>query len=239
MYNKKLYYLVVILSIAVVLIAAALYSAGAKSPVEEHTISVSGSASTYIIPDMASVSVGVITQAPSAKEASDKNAAAMTAVISALKNLGLQDKDIRTSYISLQPLYNYSRDGGLQSITGYSASNNVEITTTMLGQLGDIVDSSIASGANNLGGISFVVSDEKQKQFRDELLANAVKDADEKAGKLAESLKVRITGVKTSSVSEGGVPLPYTIAVAEKAGAPIMPGESRVTLSVQVTYIIE
>ncbi len=238
-YNKKLYYLVVILSIVLVLIAAALYVAGSLKPVEEHTISVSGSASTFIIPDMASISVGVVTQAATAKEASEKNAAAMTAVITALKNLGLQDKEIRTSYLSLQPLYNYSRDGGVPSITGYSASTDVEITTSMIGQIGDIVDSSIASGANNLGGISFVVSDEKQRQFRDELLANAVKDANDKASKLAESLNVRITGVKTTSISEGAPPYPITPSVTEKAGTTVMPGEFKVTLSVQVTYVIE
>jgi uncharacterized protein YggE len=247
--DNKLYVLLVILSIALVVIAAGFYAsvvagnAGVKlfnvtaSP-EQRLISVSGSASTSVIPDTASISLGVITQAATAKEASDKNAASMNAVIGALKNLGVQDKDIRTSFLSVQPVYNYSRD--VPTIVGYSASNNVEITTMMLDKLGDILDNSTSAGANQVGGISFVISDEKQSQVRDGLLGDAVKDAQGKADKLAESLGVRIAGVKTASISEVfPQPLPFVSAISEKAATPIQPGETKVTLSVDVTYIIE
>ncbi|VVB85104.1 Uncharacterised protein [uncultured archaeon] len=246
--NNKLYTLIVILSLAVVVIAAGLYAVAGGGPrsfaplqKEEHTLSISGSASSLIVPDTASVSIGVVTQAATAKEASDRNAAAMTAVITALKNLGLEDKDIKTSFLSIQPLYNYSREGNVPTISGYSATTDIQITTMMIGKLGDIVDKSIASGANQVGGISFVVSEEKQRALRDELLANAVIDAREKANKLADSLKVRITGVKTSSISEGAAPpqFPLQAQAMEKTGVPIQPGEFKVTLSVQVTYIID
>ncbi len=249
--NNKLYVLIVILSIAVVVLASGLYAfvagnAGVKlfnvsaSP-EQRLISVSGSASTFVTPDTASISLGVITQAATAKEASEKNAASMNAVISALKNLGLQDKDMRTSFLSVQPVYNYSREGGVPTIVGYSASNNIEVTTTMLDKLGDIVDKSTSSGANQVSGISFVISDEKQRQIRYQLLGDAVNDAEGKAGKLAESLNVKITGVKTASISEV-FPQPFVSTFAEKAATsvtPVQPGESKVTLSIDVTYIIE
>ena len=247
--NGKLYTLLIILSIAIVVIAAGFYSfvvsgTGVKlfnitaSP-EQRWLSVSGDASTYVIPDTVSISIGVITRAPTAKEASDKNAVSMNAVMNALKNLGLQDRDIRTSFISIQPEYNYSRDGGSPDIVGYSASNNVQITTTMIDKISDILDKSVSAGANQVSGISFMVSEEKQKQIRDELLSNAVNDAKSKADNLAKSLDVRIVDVKTISISEGAQPFPLTQAVAEKAATPIQPGESRVTLSVQVTYVIE
>jgi len=246
--NSKLYVLIAILSIALVVLAAGFHAvawSATRFPVpsqkEEHTLLVSGSASSLIVPDTTSVSIGVVTQAATAKEASQNNAAAMTAVLNALKNLGLQDNDMKTSFLSIQPLYNYSREGNVPTISGYSATTDLEITTKMLGILGDIVDKSIAAGANQVGGISFVVSDEKQKELRDELLRNAVKDAGEKANKLADSLKVRITGVKTSSISEGASQPPYPLqaVAAEKTGVPIQPGEFKVTLSVQVTYIID
>lgn len=248
--SSKLYVLIVILSIAVVAIAAGFYAfvaggnAGVKlfnittSP-EQKSISVSGSASASVIPDTAYISLGVITQAATAKEASEKNAALMNAVTGALKNLGIQDKDIRTSFLSIQPVYNYSRDGGAPSIAGYSASNNVQVTTMMLDKLSDIVDKSVAAGANQVGGISFMVSEEKQKQIRGELLEDAVKDAEDKAGKLARNLGVRIAGVKTASISEMPPPISFVSAAAEKAATPIQPGESKVTLTVDVTYIIE
>lgn len=111
----------------------------------------------------------------------------------------------------------------------------------MLDKLGDIVDKSVNSGANQVSGISFMVSEEKQKQARDDLLVNAVKDAGDKAKKLAESLNVRIVSVRATSISEGGFPQPLfqTTVLAEKAATPVLPGESMVTLSVQVEYIIE
>jgi len=248
--NNRLYVILVILSISIVITAAGLYSfivagtAGLKlynftSLPGQNLLSVSGSASAFVVPDTASISLGVLTQAPTAKEASEKNAALMNAVIGALKNLGLGDKEIRTSFLSVQPVYTYSRDGGAPTITGYSASNNVVVTTQAIDKSSYVVDKSIAAGANQVSSISFEVSDEKQKQIRNELIAEAVKDADGKANILAESLKVKIVGVSTSSISEGFQPVPFAAGLAEKAATPIQPGESKVTLSVQVTYIIE
>ncbi len=247
--NMKLYAVLFVLSVAVAVMAAGLYaSMGTKTPAlpavlpaknEEKTLFVSGSASTSVIPDKALINVGVIIEAKTAKEASDKNAAAMNNVITELKNLGLEDKDIRTSLFSAQPVYNFSK-GGAPTIVGYSASNNIQITTTMLDKLSDIVDRSVGAGANQVSGISFMVSEEKQKQLSGDLLVKAVNDASAKAMKLAESLNVKIVGVKTSSVSEGIPPVPIQVpALTEKTAAPIMPGESQVTMTVQVTYIIE
>jgi uncharacterized protein YggE len=244
--DNKLYVIIVVLSIAIVVLAAGFYSvavagmAGVKlfnvTAPEQKLLSVSGSASAFVVPDTASINLGVLTQAPSAREASDKNSVLMNAVVGALKNQGLKDNEIRTSVFSIQPVYSYPKEGGAPTITGYSASNNVMVTTRMIDNLSDILDKSVASGANQVNGISFLVSEEKQKQIRDELITGAVMDAREKADKLAESLKVRITGVSSISISEGGFPQP--LAVAEKA-VPIQPGESEVSLSVQVTYTIE
>jgi uncharacterized protein YggE len=247
--DSKLYTLLIILSIAIVIIAAGFYSfvvagTGVKllnisaSP-EQKWLSVSGSASSYVIPDTASISLGIITRAATAKEASDKNAASMNVIISAIKDMGIPDKEIRTSFISLQPEYNYSVNGGSPAIVGYSASNNVQITTTMFEKISDLLDKSVTSGANQVSGISFMVSEEKQKQINDELLSNAVIDAQGKAARLAKNLDVRIVSVKSSSINEGAQPFPILQASSEKAAIPIQPGESRVTLSVQMTYIIE
>jgi len=246
--NNKLYTLLIILSIAIVVISAMFYSfvvsgtAGVKmlnipTLLQDRSISVSGLASTSVIPDTASMSIGVITQEATAKEASERNAASTNNVTGALKNLGLLDKEIQTSSISIQPVYNYTRD--VPVIVGYSASNNMLITTRNLDKLGDIMDRSIASGANQVSGISFMVSDEKQKEIFGELLSVAVNDAKSRANDLAKSLNVKITNVKTSSIIEGTPVFPVMAALAEKTATPIQPGESRITLSVQVTYLIE
>ncbi len=112
----------------------------------------------------------------------------------------------------------------------------------MLDKLSDIIDRSAAAGSNQIGGISFSISSEKQKELRDELLAEAVSDASTKANDLAKKLDVRIIGVKTASISEGGImqPIFREVSIAEgKAATPIMPGETKASLSVQVTYIVE
>ncbi|MDO9517920.1 MAG: SIMPL domain-containing protein [Methanosarcinaceae archaeon] len=247
-FNKKLYTLVVILAVAVTLIAACLYAIGTNNIIygptgagqADRTISVSGSASTTTTPDTASMSVGVIIDANTAKEASDQNAAAMSAVISELRKLGLQDEEIQTSYLSVQPVYEYPVVGA-PTIVRYSALNNVQITTTKLDKLSDIIDGSTAAGANQIGSVSFTVSDEKQKQLQDELVIDAANDASARAEKMADSLNVRIVGVKASSIIDGGYPQPIYMEAAmyERAATPILPGESKVTLSIQVTYIIE
>lgn len=242
--GNKLYILLVILSIGIVIIAAGLYAsaAGAGENVdvpEQRTLSVSGSASEFVVPDTASISIGVLTQAATAREASQKNNDAMTSVINALKSLGLGDREIQTSFLSIQPLYRSPAEGEAPNITGYSASNNVQVTTKMLGNLSDIVDKAVAAGANQISGISFTVSEERQRQIHDDLLVKAVNDSSAKASLLAQSLKVRITGVRTASISEGAFPPVFAPAAEERTGTPIQPGELQVSLSVQVTYMIE
>ncbi len=227
--------LLVLLSIGVVILAAGLYSSVIITP-EQKSLSVSGSASAFVTPDTASISIGVLTQAATAKEALENNTAKVNDVINSLKAIGVQEKDIRTS-LYIQPLYRY-REGDAPTIIGYSASNNLEVTTKLLDKLSEIVDSSVASGANQVSGVSFTVSEEKQKQIRGELLANAVKDAEDSANRLAQGLRVKIVGVRTSSIGEG-IFQPVTVSMAEKALTPIFPGINKVTLSVQVVYIIE
>ena len=241
--NDKSYYVIIALSVVLVLMSATIYaiSQSGSEKDTENTISMSGYAEQKVVPDTATLRIGVVVQSATAKEASDENAALMSAVIAELKAMGLQDKEIQTSYVSVSPVYNYDT---AQTITGYSASNSVQITTTKLDNLSEIIDRSTAAGANEIGSISFSVSDDMQKQLREDLMNEAVSDASSKATTLAKSLGVEITGVQTSSVSENsGSRVYYDMATAEKgSGAvstPIQPGESTVSMSVQVTYYIE
>jgi len=239
--SNKLYSILFVLSIAIVLMAVLLFArpAAISWQKEEHTLVISGSADRNVAPDIASLSIGVVVQAQTAKEASDKNAVSMSAVINELKNLGLEDKDIQTSFLSIQPVY---KNNGAQTIEAYSASNNIQVTTRRLEKLSDIIDRSTATGANQIGGITFSVSEEKQRELQDELLTEAVSNASSKANDLAKKLDVRIVGVKTSSISDGGIIQPFfreASIAQEKVATPIKPGETKVSLTVQVTYIIE
>lgn len=244
--NDKLYYVIITLSIVLVLMSATIYAISQSGSEKDtkNTISISGYAEQKVIPDTATLNIGAVVQSETAKEATDKNAALMSAVIAELKAMGLQDKEIQTSYVSVSPVYNYDAND-TQTIKGYSASNSVQVTTKNLDNLSEIIDRSTAAGANDIGSISFSVSDDKQKQLREELMNEAVADASSKANTLAKSLGAEITGVQTSSISENSgfkVGSEYdtpTEAVAGAVSTPIQPGESTVSMSVQVTYYIE
>ncbi|MCC7576679.1 MAG: SIMPL domain-containing protein, partial [Methanomethylovorans sp.] len=155
--NNTMYIILVVLAIAVALMAAIIYAGSVSSSGQngEHTISISGSAEKKLIPDTASLSIGVVVQSPTANEASTRNAALMSSVIGELKNIGLEDNEMKTSYVSIQPVYDYT---GTPTIVAYSASNTVQVTTQMLDNVSAIIDRSTAAGANQIGGITFSVS---------------------------------------------------------------------------------
>ena len=92
----------------------------------EHTISVAGSGKVTVVPDMATINLGVLIQREKAKAAREAGAEAMTKVIAALKALGIDDKDIQTSWVSLNPVYDYQST--TQRITGYQLQNTVSVT---------------------------------------------------------------------------------------------------------------
>ncbi len=239
--NGKMYVVLVVLAIAVALMAAVIYAGSVSSSDKngEHTISISGSAEKKMTPDTASLSIGVVVRSPTANEASVQNAALMNAVISELKKMGLEDKEIRTSYVSIDPVYDYT---STPTIVAYSASNTVQVTTKMLENVSAMIDSSTAAGANQIGGVTFSVSDEQQATLRSELFQAAVADARSKADELASGLGLEIVGVQTASVSDVASvqPIYREAPVAEAAGStPIQPGETTVSLSVQVTYIVK
>ena len=236
------FYIIIALTIVVVLMATTAYanSQAAYSKDTVSTIQMTGKSEKMVTPDTAQLSIGVVIQAQNSSEASQQNAAIMSTIVDELKQLGLEDREIQTSYVSVYPVYNYE---GKATIEGYSASNNVQVTTTKLDILGQIIDRSAAAGANQIGGIYFTVSEEKQKEMREELINEAVADASSRAAMLADSLGVSIAGVQSSSISDNTQPDIYygrTEAAMDQAasGTPVEPGESRVSLSVYVTYII-
>ena len=241
--KSKLYYLIIAMSVALLFMAAAQFASSQSTSQEgiEHTIHVSGEAEKSVVPDTAILNIGVVVQADTAKEATDENAVLMNAVIEELKALGLEDNEIQTSFVSVYPVYDYDGD---PTIVGYSASNSVQVTTTNLDNLSAIIDRSTTAGANQIGGISFSASDEMQKDLREELISEAVDDASSKANILADSLNVTIVGVQSSTLSDSNGPILYydvaEEAVEEEAvSTPIQPGESTVSMAVEVTYIIE
>ena len=208
----------------------------------EHTITVAGVGTVVTAPDVADIRLGVTFTRPTVKAARADAAAAMTKVIAALKALGIADKDIQTTGVSLQPAYDYSANANPPRITGYSLSNGVAVTVRDLDKAGDAIDNSLAAGATTLDGVSFRVDDpaKAQQQAR----TDAMKQARAHADTLAAAAGVTISGV--ASISETSSPTPYPMFYGAAAGSapvkdvatPLQPGTTDVTISVAVVYLI-
>ncbi len=167
----------------------------------------------------------------------------MTAVIASLKKLGIADKDIQTTTLSLQPLYDYSSNTNPPRLTGYQLSNAIAVTVRDLDKLGDAIDGALAAGATSLDGVSFRVAD--QAAAEGQARQAAIDEAKAKAKTLADAAGISISGV--ASISEAVAPVPYPVyygfgvAGTPKASdvqTPVAPGSTEVTVTVAVVYLI-
>lgn len=199
------------------------------------TISVTGEATVSVAPDLAQIDGGVTTEAKTAREASEANNKAMNAVLAALKGAGIAAADIQTSRLSLQPQNAPPRPGARSPIVGYQASNRVTVRIRDVTKVANTIDALVTAGANDIGGIVFMVS--KQSQLLDEARGKAIDDARRKAEVYAKAAHVRI-GAPVSITEEGpGGPVPMRATFkADAAGAPVAPGEETLRISVQVSY---
>lgn len=228
--------------------AAALLSAGvvaavyaqpsemAAAPYQNpRTISVNGSGSSAMAPDIALLSLSVISDAPTAREALDKNNAAMTAVVEALKTLGFGVTNMQTSGLSLDAVYDNS--GHVPVLTGYQAVNGVMLKVKDLSRLGEILDLTVTAGANRINSLSFSVEN-KDSAINDARVA-AMKDAKAKADLMAGALGATVG--RPLSISESysdSQPIAMQTMNAASAAVPIATGQVGLTAQVSVLFEI-
>ena len=203
------------------------------------TISVTGEATITAPPDLARIDAGVTTDAKTAHEASSANNDAMGKVLLALKGAGISEKDYQTSQVSLQPQYSSSQSRpGPNVLTGYRATNRVTIKVRDILKVASVIDAVVGAGANDLGGISFTVSN--ASKLLDDARSQAIADARRKAEIYAKAAGVTLGA--PVSIAEEGTPAPvmYRRAVAPMAaGAPIAPGEETLRVTVGVSWAIK
>jgi uncharacterized protein YggE len=201
------------------------------------TISVSGEAEVSAPPDLAQIDAGVSTEARTAREASEANNAAMGKVLLALKGTGIDEKDFQTSRLSLQPQYAPNRSGP-NAVVGYRAANRVTIKLRDVTKVASTIDILVAAGANELGGINFMVS--AASKLLDEAREQAIADARRKA-----EIYARAAGVTLGSpvsISEEGAPGPAPfrrMAAGMAASAPVAQGEETLQVRVSVSWAIK
>jgi uncharacterized protein YggE len=204
------------------------------------TFNLSAYGETRVEPDMATITLGVMTEGKTAAEAMAANATRMTAVVASLKKAGIAEKDIQTSNLNLNPQYRYEENKP-PILTGYQASNQVTIRVLDLKKLGQAVDATVNAGANQIHGIAFGLVDATAAE-------NAAREAAVKALAAKADLYAKATGHRVSrlvTLSEGGgytprPPMPMMEMAAQRGFAkdstPVQGGELTVRIDVSALY---
>ena len=211
----------------------------------EQTISVTGSATSSSSPDTLVVILGVESEAKTANESLSKNSKSLNSVISSLSNSGISKDSIQTSNFTIYPLYEWSDVKDEQILIGYRVSNILSIQTDKIDSAGDIIDSAVSSGANRVDNVSFQLSDDRLQKISDDLIADAINDAEQKAEKALVPLKQKIVGVKSVVLHDNMTPYYESPMRASFDGfaesmksAPILSGDEEIRTNVSVVFYI-
>jgi len=208
-------------------------------------LSANGEGVENAAPDMAVVTLGVLSRAATAREALDANNADMDKVIQAVRGQAIADKDISTTGFSINPVYSRppQPQPGEQpfepTIVAYQVSNQVRIVVRDIDKTGAVVDSAVSAGANQAGSINFDISD--RQTLVDKAIADAIADAKRKAGLMAEAADVRLVRVLNVNANEGGGGPVFRLEARDAAAAPpvpVMGGELSVSANAQISWEI-
>lgn len=206
-------------------------------PADGTLLSVSARAEASRVPDVASLSTGVVTQAADANAALKANSAQMAKVVAAIRAAGIAERDIQTSGISVHPQYRYG-DNQPPVITGYQASNTVGVKLRDVARIGKVLDALVANGANQINGPSFGI--DKPEPLYDRARIEALKLAQARAETYAKALGLRVRRIVSIGEGGAGMPVPMPRMGAMKAEAfdstPVAPGESSVSVSLDVVF---
>lgn len=206
---------------------------------------VSGHGTVTSIPDQAIINLGTVTVAKTALKAQQENNKIMNNFMQKLNTLGIAKKNITTSNFNVWPEYVRSEklekeDDDTPKISGYRLSNNLQVTVNNLNLVGQVIDTAIGEGINNINGLQFTKQD--TSTLKNEVLTQAVQDAQNKANLLANLLNVKLVRVLNFSENGGAIPYNYMNYRMKEASfaneAAIEPGQLQTSGSVQIVYEI-
>lgn len=211
-----------------------------------NTITVSDQAEVYAKPDLAMVDFSAVTEAKTVSQAMSQNTAKMNAVIAAVKGLGVDEKDLKTTNFNINPLYQYEKETlygtGKRTLYGYEVRQSLELKIRDLSKIGQMIEQATAAGANQVGDLWFSI--DKQDELRAQAREEAIKKAKQKAEVLAKQLGVKL--VRIINFNENGeTPYyflkesGYGIGGGGEAVAPeIETGQNKIQANVAITYEI-
>ncbi len=208
------------------------------------TLTATGDAEVSVAPDRARVVLGATVQAADASDAQRRIAEIMTRALEALRGAGARDEDLKTAGVTLHPVHAPAgrRPNGETEeprIVAYRASNTVEVVLTDLARVGTTIDAGVGAGANRVQGVTFELTDESGPKA--DALAAAVRNAREKAERMAAAAGVRLVALQSVTESGGRFVGPVAATARMSAfdvGTPVEPGRITVTGAVSLTYRI-
>src|SRR5690606_15573709 len=199
---------------------AALLATQALADDRHPRVSVVGVGEAAVVPDMAELTLTVTREADTARAALDANNEAMAAVLAAMKEEGIEERDLQSEGFSINPRMVFPRDGSdtPPRIAGYTVTNGLRVKVRDLARLGAIIDRSVSLGVNQGGQIVFTHSD--PRETIDMARTEAVRDAMRRAGTLAEAAGARLGDILTiSEQSEAEPPMPKRFEMAVRSTA--------------------
>jgi uncharacterized protein YggE len=233
--------------IAALMIGAASWTAPASAQQAAITqtiagprLDVSATGEVTRVPDVAIISAGVVSRAATASAAIQDSATRMSQVLAALKRAGVEERDIQTSSVSLNPEYRYPENQSPQ-LTGYTASNQVTIRFRDIRTSGKILDTLVSQGANQINGPTLTV--DKPEAALDEARAKAIAIGRARAELYARSMGLRVARIVAISESGGYAapppPMPMMMARAERDQTSIQPGEQKLQVNLSMTFELQ
>ena len=202
---------------------------------------VTGEGTATAVPDTAHISFGVTKQASSVADAQNQTNSAVDSILSALKQMGVNTKDIKTTDYSVSPNYNFN--GNSQSINGYTVTQTIDLKVQPLDKLNKILDTITQNGANIVGQVNFGFTDAKQQQLEDQARADAVTKAKAKADSLAKAAGIHLGNIINLTETNEIPPIrPIPMAVGLKAEdtnttpTQVTPGSANVTSTITLSY---
>jgi uncharacterized protein YggE len=219
------------------LLAPAPARAAEPPAITERSITVSAQGSVTAEPDVAYFSAGVVSEAETAKDALAKNAATMAKLIEGLKALGLAAADMQTATLNVEPRYTLAKDNRTNTLSGYRVTNQLHLVLRDVKRMGEVVDQAIGLGANQLGRVTFEVSN--AEALKDEARKQAIANARKRAELYAAAAGVQLGAVLRifeEPLEARSVPVGVQRAVS--GTVPIEPGSRTLGTEVQVTWAL-
>lgn len=239
--KKSSIFAVMVLFVAGIFLFTGYAAQGTASNIP--TLHVNGTGKIITEPDTVEISISVVTEGktPAVQE---QNAGKTQKVIDALLKLGLSKEELETQRVNFYPMKKWTENEG-EVITGYRAENTILVTTKKIDKAGQITDTAVKNGAQNVGNLIFSLSDAGKEKLLDKAIDLAVKDAKKQAESTAKSLGISIAGVQNVNVikSSGGAPIyletkQLRVAADAAVDTPVIPKDTEYIVTVDVAFKI-